>query len=152
MKDLSSIKFIPIKEAVLIPRYLFDQVKDLPFTADNFYQYYGFYSESPFSLLFAIADCSDTDQPIKGVIWAGVEPIVQGLHVNLVSLHPDYQRSGLFKEKILPFLDGLKVKLGLKVGSYCTTRPKAFMKISEGRYKISKLVLMDDDIGGENGK
>lgn len=148
--DISKLKFIRVQDAILIPRYLFDQAKGLPWKVENFYKFFDFFGQSPFTFLFAIADTKDIELPIKGVIWAAVNPIANSLDVNFVSVHKDYQRTGLFKDRIIPHIIEIRDKCNLDKIFWATTRPKAFERLSE-QYKRSELVVMELN-GGDNGR
>ena len=139
MKDISKLRLVKIDEPSLIPRYLIDQVKGLPYTSEDFYEYYGFY-QGPFCFLYAVLDRDDQENPVKGVIWICVDPMSHALRMSLISIHKDYQFSKFLQE--IAFPKGLEIGRALKIkkGYWATTRPKAFEKMGFTR---SNLVIME---------
>ena len=161
MKDLSQIRFVRIQEAALVPKEFLEQAPDMPFSAADFYQNYVFYSQSPFSFLYAIIDRADMEDPQKGVMWLTVDPMAHSLIVNFVSVKKDYQAQALFPEIIIPHIIKMRKELNLRKIFWATTRPKAFEKLGgakiergrvaePGKYRRAKLVLMEMEV--ENGQ
>lgn len=143
--DLDNIKLIPIKDAVFVPRYLLEQVKGLPFSIDDFYENYTiFYGKSLFSLLYVIVD-RERELPIIGVLWLTVNPLSKTLTGELVSIHKEYQRTGVFKKIILPTVFDIKRKLQLKKIYWLTTRVKAYHKIHP-EFVPSEWQLMETEV------
>jgi hypothetical protein len=146
-----NISFVPIRDALLVPRDLLEQIKDLPFDIEDFYKFFGFYAESPLNFFWIVMDRENTTEPRIGIMWASVDPIPQSLSVHIVSLRKVYQGTGLFKEKIAPFFTDMKKKMKLKRGFWITSRPKAFSRMSPS-FKATKLTVMEfDEKEPENG-
>jgi hypothetical protein len=142
------IKLIPIKDAILVPRYLLEQVKDLTFEVDNFYSDYdALYSRSPYSLLYLVADRS-RELPIIGVLWVTIEPLARCMHGNLVSLNREYQGNGVFRDVVLPTVFDIAKKCKLRKIYWHTTRTKAYKRMNP-EFKESAQVLMETEV--DNG-
>jgi hypothetical protein len=138
-KDASRLKLIQVNDAILIPRYLIDQVKGLPFPAENFYKYYSFYA-GPFSFLYAVSDMEDLESPIKGVVWYSIDPMAQAIRFNIVSIHKDYQFGPFMEKVVFPKIHEAAEALDIKICYWVTTRPKAFTKMG---FRRSGLTLME---------
>ena len=133
-----------------IPRYLFEQVKDLDDAAiERIYQYSssimtivvpenGQLVRKPNDLVW-IAALYDKGHVIKGFLWLDFEIIEQYIFVQLLTVDKEYQFSDILKQSMdyiqgLPIPDVYKSRI-----EWATTRPKAFERIG---WKRSERVLM----------
>ncbi len=125
-------------DAVMIPRYLLEQVKELPWEVDDFYRQWPLY-QGPLQFLYAIVD---TDMIVKGVLWFNVLPMSRTLHVALISLDKAYQSQGYLTNLIIPFLKDAMAKLGIdKAIWHCTPgHVRAFERLG---FSASDFVMME---------
>jgi len=141
MKSFKNLKFVRLTEPsqfALIPRALFEQVKDSNLMVDRVYQLAPAMMQSPVMFLFVLAE-SDT-AIIKGVMWAMINPLTDMLMVHLLSVDKEYQDNEAVEEthKLLKaIIKGFNLR-GLE---FITIRPLAFIKKYGG--KQSKKVIIE---------
>lgn len=153
--DFSKLKFIRIFDPVHIPHDLVEQVRDRKYTVDNFYKYQSVVCLSktehgtilnPLNLLFVIVNEA---KKVIGFLWAVVSPLSQDLVVNTFSMKKEYwgkgQAVGLVEEKCKEILN----QAGLSRVYWITNYPKHSERFG---FKRSKGVLMEYNLGGENGR
>lgn len=130
-----SCKIVQIRDILLVPKYLLEQVKDVNWTPEEIYGMWPSLVDDPTNLLFVVVD---GEHQIKGVIWANVSLIGRFLFVNVVSLDRSLQGKGIFKNLIMPYLRELRDKLKLNQLLGISSRPKALEKCG---CKVVKQVL-----------
>ncbi len=94
----------------MIPKYLLEQVRDLPWEVEDFYRQWRLY-EGPFQFLYALVN---EEKLVKGVLWLSVMPMSRVLYVNLVSLDREYQSQGYMQSLIIPFIRKVRATMDLK--------------------------------------
>jgi len=133
-----------------VPRYLFEQVKDLDEGAiDRLYQY----SSSVLTVvvpseqglvripndLVWIAVLQDEGHKIKGFLWLDFDIIEQYIFVQLLTVDKEYQFGDIL-EKSMDYIMNLDIPDVFKKRiEWATTRPKAFERIG---WKRAERVLM----------
>lgn len=132
----TNLKFIPINDLNLIPRYLVDQIKDKDFTTEHFYKMAPIITSNPLGVLGVF---SDKESRVKGFMWATISPLSEDLNCHLLSVDKEYQQSTILKEAagILKKIQNIN-KCGKII--FTTTRPKAFEKAG---YKYNKHTMME---------
>src|SRR5208283_5382890 len=128
-----------IDDPVLIPRYLIDQIKGAPFTTEDFYRNWGFYG-GPLTILLAVIDREDIDDPCKGAFCLSVDPMAKSLRIAFLTLNKEYQFTGFMKEMAIPKIKEILKGLNFKSAYWATTRPKAFERLG---YKRSEVTIME---------
>ena len=158
--DLKFIRIITYQAFNMIPRYLFEQIKDLgdgENRVDNIYAQglsilmipvirNGMFSYEPNPNVH-IAVLADDEHMVKGFVWAEIDLVSKHIFVHAISLDKEYQSPNSAVENIVmdylfeipdspEFKDtGLKKKIQL-----ATTRPKAYERFG---CKRSKMILME---------
>ena len=138
-KQFSDLKFVRIDRSdlfnILIPRYLFEQVKDNTFNIDKIYQLAHTFISSPLTRFYALID----DKTVKGILWAYVNLLNEKIQVNILSVDKEYQFSNAI-EKTLEFIRTWQSKdENLKI-QFTTTRPHAYEKSG---FEKSKQIIME---------
>lgn len=128
-------KIIRTTDLRLIPKYLLEQVKDVYWTPEELYGLWPAVENSPTNLLYAVVN---KDFHIKGVIWATVGLAGSFLFVNVVSLDKELQSKGLIPNLVMPYLQDLKAKIGVRHLLCSSSRPKGMEKWG---WKIAKFVM-----------
>lgn len=131
------LKFIRVTDPdifrLVVPRRLFEQVKDSTFNIDRIYQLADNFIKSPCTHFFVLAD---EDNVVKGVLWAYVNVFNETVQVNLFSVDKEYQFNNAL-ELTLKFIrswaDNLKI-------TCLTTRPKAYEKAG---WQHGKQIMME---------
>ncbi len=120
----TNLKYIPVQDFSLIPRYLVDQVKDKDWTTDRFYELAEMILGSPFTLLGVFADKEHT---VKGFLWATINPLSMCIHVQVLSIDKEYQGKGIQSET-MNILKGIGKKNGIDKIKWLATRTAAYEK------------------------
>lgn len=129
-----------------VPRYLFEQIKNRNWNVDKIYEYGSLFITNPLNRFWVLTDIGHT---IKGILWITIDPIVEIIAVNVLSIDKEFQRlngslrnssSGII-EKVAEFLhkfqDELKIEAKKKNGKelnlkreilWTTTRPRACIR------------------------
>jgi len=132
------LSFIRIMDFKLIPRKLFEQVRDMDVKVENIEKHGNLIARSPFTLLYAITDKSNI---IRGVLWANINFMSDSIGVHLLSVEKEYQNG----KHVQAALDHLKkevksLKLDITKIKCATTRPRAF---EAAGFEKSKYILME---------
>jgi len=139
MNRFDELRFIRIQDFNLIPRYMMEQVKGGDTKVNRVLQFGTQIAKDPLTLLYVLAD---TQNKIKGFLWAEIDVFDEVIHVNTLSLDKEYQdRNGTALLKTVDFLKSLLdgSKLQKKI-TFSTTRPKAFERLG---FKRTALVNME---------
>lgn len=130
-----------------VPRYLFEQVKNRTWDVEKLYEYGPLFITNPLNRFWALTDIT---HHIKGVLWITIDPIVEVMAVNILSIDREYQRlNGSLRskpsdviKKTVEFLhtvqDELRAK-GVKIKReilWATTRPRTCEKAGARRYRV----------------
>jgi ABC-type nitrate/sulfonate/bicarbonate transport system permease component len=92
----------------LIPRYLFEQIKGRDWEVENIYKFGPLFVSNPLNRVWVLLK----NNTIKGVLWITIDPVVEIIAVNVLSVDREYQRlngslrsnpSGIFK-RVIDFL------------------------------------------------
>jgi len=132
----TNLKFIPINDLNLIPRYLVDQIKDKDCPTERFYKMAPVITGNPLGILGVFCD---NESQVKGFMWATISPLSEALHCHLLSVDKEYQRSTILKEATGILKKVQKINNCSKI-TFNTSRPKAFEKAG---YKCSKHRMME---------
>ena len=149
MPNFDDLKFVRLtmpEQFVLIPKYLFEQVKGASYKIERIYQFAPVAIMSPLTFIYALADKNTSI--IKGVLWAEINPFSERLQVFILSVDKHYQqKNGLFTKgsqilsKTLDFLRKLQKHVGItgKI-EMLAYLPKAYEKAG---WKRSDKILME---------
>ena len=144
MPNFDELKFVPVIDPNLFAvtkanvRYLFDQIPHRDWEVDNLYKYLPYFVSNPLNRFWVLTDIGDV---IKGVLWITIDPVVEMIAVNLLSVDREYQNGQAVKksiEHLHKFQDEIKARggKGLKRKIFwATTRPRAFERIGATRHK-----------------
>lgn len=138
-KNFDDLKFVRIDKPDLfglIPRELFEQVKDHTFNTDKIYQLAHTFISNPLTRFYVLVN---GDAKIKGILWAYVNLLNERIQVNLLSIDKEYQ-FGSALEKTLEFVKSWQSENGNLKIEIMTARPHAYEKF--GLIK-SKQVIME---------
>ena len=151
MSKFEDLQFVRVQDPnifLLIPRYLFRQIKNYDFAEDKLLKYGAIVVSSPFTYMFLLTTAENL---IKGVFWARLDCIDEMFELYLMSVDPEYQGNGMLKRS-LNFIRKLIIEERPKVKKrwdinlkdkfiFITTRPKAFKDFG---CKPCKRVLMEN--------
>ena len=135
MKDFNELQFIRITNTEMfwmIPRKLFDDIKDKNYDIELLYKMAGQYL-SPTSFMFLIID---SESQIKGFLWFYLNLLNKKAQVNILTVDPEYQGSKAI-QKTAEFIKSLDKDLTIEI---MTSRPKAFEKAG---FKKSETLIME---------
>ena len=121
MTKSDDLKLARLESFDLIPRYLLEQVKGANWTPELLYEWGPALGQSPLQLIYGM---TGPDKTIYGLLWATVNPVVDGIVLNVISVDPAYQDHVILK-KATGFLRGKLKELGLLKLYATTTRPRA---------------------------
>lgn len=153
MSDFSDLKFIRIDRLDLfglIPRKLFEQIPDREWEVNKLYEWMPIFLDNPLNLFWALANKEAVEKgeaPIKGVLWATVDPVLEMVAVNVLSIDKEYQsNNGSAIKGTIKFLKDFRDKIekekGVKLQNkilWATTRPKAFERAGCSRH--NKIIM-----------
>ena len=135
MKDFNELQFVRITNAEMfwmIPRKLFDDIKEKSYDVDMLYKMAGQYL-SPTSFMFLLVDA---DAQIKGFLWFYLNLLNKKAQVNILTVDSEYQGS-MAIQKTAEFIKSLDKDLTIEI---MTSRPKAFEKAG---FKRSETLIME---------
>ncbi len=135
MKDFNELQFVRITNTEMfwmIPRKLFDDIKDKNYDVEMLYKMAGQYL-SPTSFMFLLVD---EYSKIKGFLWFYLNLLNKKAQVNILTIDPDYQGSKAI-QKTAEFIKSLDKDLTIEI---MTSRPKAFEKAG---FKKSETLIME---------
>jgi len=125
------LRFIPIYDFKLVPRYLFEQVKMAQgWNIDRLYEYGTGVTKNPCMLVFAMVNAEFL---IKGLLWVYIDPLREIITVQLLTVDQEYQDHGKPLEYAKEFLRDIKKKFQLKGIEWATNKPRAFERIGARR-------------------
>ena len=130
MSKADELRFVRTPLLQIIPRRLFEQIKDRVFdapTIDRIYQYGSQAVSDPFCLFFVMVN---EVHEIHGFLWAQIDPFECDVSVYVLSVDPEYQ-DGAWPIRAAKWLFGLPLKWeNMKPEILFTTcRPEAFRRI-----------------------
>jgi len=150
LPDFDELKFEPLvapNGLNWVPRKLFEQIKCREWDVENIYKYGPLFIQNPLNRFWVLTDLNHS---IKGVLWITIDPVVELIAVNVLSIDKQYQKvngslrnssSGVI-EKVAEFLhrfqDELKEKGGIELKRkilWTTTRPRACIKAGARKYR-----------------
>lgn len=122
--EFGNHRFIRIYDMNLIPRHLFEQVKEHDINVDLVYTMSDMICSSPFCLIYAVAN---EEKQVVGVLWVYANPLEDAVWCNVFSLDKGVQMKG-GRAKVQEVLIALRDHLGLKKVKTVTTRWKALSR------------------------
>ena len=134
---LYDLAFTRLKIPRLIKQELLEAVKGVTFTPEQFYKYQEINIDNPSNHLYAM---TDTAMKIHGFLWAEQNALDCSLFINTFSVSKQYWGKGKAIEKVIPFLDELRIKTKAPRVFWCTTNKRFFLKHG---FKESKICLME---------
>jgi len=149
MEELEFVRITDPNVFRFIPHYLFEQIKNREYDIEQIYKYGPIFVCSRLNCFYAIVDDKNI---FKGILWLTVDPVVEQIAVNVLSVDRQYQFNGILRKakdfiKKLPendnifaqMLKELDIKLKDKI-MWPTKRPRAFERIGA---KQSERVIME---------
>lgn len=146
IKDLTFLRLIMPSAFEVIPRRLFEQIPKRNWSVDRIYEYGPIFISNPFNAVWAMQDIS---KDIHGVLWVTIDPVVEIIAVNVLSVDREYQNlngslrnagSEIIKkvaEHLHGFQDEIKQRFGIELKKeilWTTTRPRACEKAGAKRH------------------
>ena len=131
----------------IVPRYLFEQIKNRKWDVDRLYEYGPLFITNPLNRFWVL---TDIDHKVKGVLWITIDPITEFIAVNILSIDKEYQRLNgslrsrpsdvirrtvEFLHKVQDELKAKKVNIKRKI-LWSTTRPRACERAGAKRYRV----------------
>lgn len=107
-KKGTGLRYVRVYDALLVPKYLLEQVEDLGYPPERFYQLGGIIFGTALQFLGVFVDA---ENQVKGVLWFALDPLHNALFVQLVSVDPEYRGKGFLSE-----VSGICRKHGRKYG------------------------------------
>lgn len=150
MAKLDDLKFVRTYEFTYIPRYLFEQTKEMDSeTIDRVYAFNSYIANCFTTLLYVLLNDS---HEIKGVLWAEIDVLNARFFVRHLSVDKEYQSmDGQLIKKVRDFLFSLDTGPELKKEIwFLTTHPQAYEKAIGA--ERSKKILMEITDGTNNTK
>lgn len=148
-KNFQNLKFVRLtqpEQFSLIPRILFEQVKGADFKVDRLYQFGPLLLASPLTFLYVLAEKEQLENghaPVKGILWAEINPLSENLIVNAFSIDKEYQGDGAM-EKVKEKLGEIKKENNIENPVITiTTRPKA---VEKAGWEHSNITVMEMQI------
>jgi len=141
MKKGTGLRYTPVNDAALLPRYLIEQIKPAVPDIDRLYNVLkaASSSESFWSINF-IGVFADHEHIIKGFMWFTLNPITRVLHCHMLSVDKEYQNRGILSEA-----KNIGKKLMREVGAakltLATRSPKAFERVGLKRSEMTVMEL-----------
>ncbi len=134
----------------LIPRYLFEQIPNREWDVDKLYEWGKTFLGNPLNLFWVLAN---DENLIKGVLWGTIDPVLEMIAVNILSVDKEYQHpKGDAITKSIEHLKQYRIKLNKDEGIdlkekmlWTTTRPRAFERLN---IKRSDRVVMEVSLNG----
>lgn len=141
--DLKFVRLTQPEQFSLVPKYLFEQVKGSEFDVDRLYQFGPIFLASPFTFFYILAEREQLEKgcaPVKGILWAEINPFNGDIYAHTFSVDEKYQNNGAMAGGIekLREIRNIEKLTGKIVAT--TTRPKAFEKAG---LKKSKRIVME---------
>lgn len=131
----TKLKYIPIQDFLLIPRYLIEQIEPADFNIENLYKLSPLVCASPYNLLGAFAK----EGEIKGYMWGSINPITEKIVIHHLSIDKEFQGNGIIKEAT-DILKKIQAEFGLKGIMFTTIKPEVF---ESAGYIKSELITME---------
>ncbi len=150
--DLKFVRLTQPEQFSLVPRYLFEQVKGATFKIDRLYQFGPILLASPLTFFYVLAEREQLEKgraPVKGILWAEINPLDDQIKVHAFSIDKEYQQNmnGDFQyssealKATLEFLRGIQKEQGLSEKiEIVTLRHRAYEKAG---WRKSKKILME---------
>ena len=139
-EDLKFVRLTEPEQFALIPKVLFEQMKDADYKIDKLYQFGPILLMSPLTFLYVLVN-KDTNI-IKGILWSENNPITEKLNTLAFSIDKEYQsKNGDALEWVKKFLKKIQKENNLTgTLDVATSRPKAYEKAG---WKRSKRILLE---------
>ena len=146
INDLTFLRLIMPRSFEVIPRRLFEQIPKRDWSVDKLYRYGPVFIANPFNAVWALQDIGKI---IHGVLWVTIDPIVEIIAVNVLSVDREYQGingglsnrpSGIIKktaDHLHKFQKEFKDRFGIELKHeilWSTTRPRACERAGAKRY------------------
>ena len=135
-KKGTGLKYIPIQNFHLIPRYLFEQIEPLSFDIDRVYQMSDALCQNPFNILGVFAD---KENIVKGFMWAAYSVLDNKIGVHVLSIDAEFQGRGIVSES-LGIMRKIQESLNAKGIKFQTTQKDKFASVAG---KITELYQME---------
>jgi len=152
---IDELRWVRLFNAVHIPRYLVEQVRDRDYSVDEFFKYQELNCTiqskdgptlNPFSHLYALVD---PENIVKGFLWFVIDPLSKDLIINTFSVDKEYWGKGKAVTRLSDHVKEILKKLKIKKAYWLTNYPKHSERHG---FKRSKSVLMEykEESDGKN--
>lgn len=146
IKELTFLRLITPRAFEVIPRRLFDQIPKRHWSVETLYKYGPIFVSNPFNAIWVMMDIG---KDIHGVLWVTIDPVVEIIAVNVLSVDREYQNlNGCLRnipseiiqkiaEHLRKFQGEFKEKFGIELKKeilWTTTRPKACERAGAKRH------------------
>jgi hypothetical protein len=128
--DLKFVRLTQPEQFSLVPRMLFEQVKGAEFKIDRLYQFGPMLLASPLTFFYVLAEKEQLEKgtaPVKGLLWAEINPLNENLVVHTFSVDKEYQGNGTLNDA-LDFVRTIQEKENLQKIQIITVHPKVYEK------------------------
>lgn len=128
------LKFEPVLYPIVFkyfPKYLLEQIPDRQWEIEKLYEWAPTFISNPLNAFWVL---TLEDNIMKGLLWITIDPVLEMIAVNILSVDSEYQKPrGEAIKKTIEFLKEYRQKLkdekGIELKGtmlWTTTRPKAF--------------------------
>ena len=104
------LKIIPVPDPRLVPKYLLEQVKDRPWSVDDWYAYQLKAAGNSGNLILSLIDNAHN---IVGFIWLSIDNFDKSIFINTVSIDKRYQKRSRLIKFIGNYIRDLAEKLNI---------------------------------------
>lgn len=134
-KKGTGLKWIPIDDLSLIPRYLVEQIEPMDFDVNQFYKFGHFFITNGLSVFGVFADSQNI---VKGYMWCAFNPLTNRICVMALSIDKEYQGMGIVGEAA-NIVKKIKQQCGAEKIEFQTIFPEKFEKA--GAVKSEKVIM-----------
>lgn len=139
MAEFNDLEFVRIDRLdlfnFLVPRELFEQVKDSTFNIDKIYQLAHTFISNPTTRFYVLVD----DKKVKGILWAYINLLSEKIQVAILSVDKEYQFGDILK-KTLNFIHSWQGENENMEIEFMTIRPRVFEEMG---FEKSKHIIME---------
>ena len=133
----TGLKYIPIEDVNLIPKFLVEQLEPRSWDVERFYKLGNMITANKMNFVGVFAD---KDHMVQGFMLASMNLLTENIEVHMLSLAEEYRGRGIIKEAT-GIVKKIKKEIGAKKIEFSTIFPEKFETYG---YKKSDLVKMEE--------
>lgn len=136
--------FLPCADYKEIPREYVEQVKGLRWSFAKFEMMQKQLVGHPFNLLYKLIDKKDPDQKIQGFLWGMIDPLSDGIIVQVLSVDKSLQGRGKLIPIVRKFLEYIQREGKFENIYWLADRHKAYKKYGGNYSKYNLMCLLKE--------